>query len=96
MRSAQGKGALVRSRAARLDGGLRRGLRISLAIKHFITVSAGREGRPILRRGLLGLPDQGSRLTAQNRETFGEVGIVGPVPRGLEPPIRTVDEREPT
>jgi hypothetical protein len=49
---------------------------------------------PSRRTGFVGLPVQGSRLTAENREAFGEVGIAGPVPRGLDPWIRTVDERE--
>jgi len=37
----------------------------------------------------------GVRQTAlENPKAFGEVGIEDPVPRGLEPPTRTVNERE--
>jgi hypothetical protein len=35
-----------------------------------------------------------SLLSAENRKAFGEVGIEGPVPRGLESRMRAVDERE--
>jgi len=36
------------------------------------------------RAGHVGLLDQGSQLTAEERTAFGEVGIEGPVPRGLD------------
>jgi len=76
--------------AARLDGGLRRGFDMLLKIMHFVFDSALEEARPFPAHGPRRLPDQGSQLIAQNRETFGEVGIEGSVPRGLELRKRTV------
>jgi hypothetical protein len=65
-----------------------------LKITIFAPLRLSRKAGTSWRTGHAGVPDQGLRLTAEKREAVGEVGIEGPVPRGLEPPTRTVDERE--
>jgi hypothetical protein len=65
-----------------------------LKIIIFAPLRLSRKAGTSWRPGIVELPDQGSQLTAENRKAFGEVGIEGPVPRGLDPRMRTVNERE--
>jgi hypothetical protein len=94
MRGARGREALARSRAAQGAGGLRRGLDMLLKIIIFAPFPLSRKVGTSWRAGQVEPADQSSRLTAENRKAFGEVGIEVSAALDLESSGQTANERE--
>jgi hypothetical protein len=65
-----------------------------LKIITFAPLTLSRKVGTSWRPGIVELPDQGSRLTAENRKAFGEVGIEVSAALDLESPGQTANERE--
>jgi hypothetical protein len=89
-----GEGALVRSKAARQCGGLRRGFDMFLKIIIFAPFPLSRKVGPPWCAGQGEPADQSSRLTGENRKAFGEVGIEVSAALDLESPGQSANERE--